>query len=146
MTVSGVSLVDANIWLALVFGNHVHHQTALVWFEGREENSCAFCRVTQLALLRHLTNSRIMAETVQTQFQAWRTYHALANDPRVIFIDEPRGLAEGFEALTQALYPGHAQWTDAYLVAFARAAGLDLTTFDANIRGVPGTSVRVLVG
>ena len=61
MPASGViKLVDANVWLAVAFSGHVHHAPAKTWFEGQNDATCAFCRVTQMALLRHLTNSKIM--------------------------------------------------------------------------------------
>jgi predicted nucleic acid-binding protein len=52
----GSKLVDANAWRALVFSDHVHHGAAKAWFDAQSAESCGFCRVTQRALLRHLTN------------------------------------------------------------------------------------------
>jgi predicted nucleic acid-binding protein len=60
MKASGISLVDANVWLAIALDGHVHHAAALAWFDGQAEGTCAFCRITQLAFLRHLTNPKIM--------------------------------------------------------------------------------------
>jgi hypothetical protein len=34
MPASGINLVDANVWLALAFSDHVHHAIARTWFEG----------------------------------------------------------------------------------------------------------------
>jgi hypothetical protein len=85
MAASGISLADANVWLALAVEAHIHHGAAKTWFDAQTEDSTAFCRITQLALLRHLTNARILGADVQTQAQAWKTYEALADDPRVIF-------------------------------------------------------------
>lgn len=68
MTVSGISLVDANVWLAIAVDGHIHHAAAVMWFDSQAEGTSAFCRITQLALLRHLTNPKIMgAANVQTQ-------------------------------------------------------------------------------
>lgn len=145
MPASGISLVDANVWLALAVKGHAHHSVAKAWFESLADDSCAFCRITQLALLRHLTNSRIMGAAVQTQAQAWQIYDALADDPRVVVLNEPHGVAAIFKALTQAAFPGHAQWTDAYLAAFAQAAGLEIVTFDAGLRRSPELKVRLLL-
>ena len=56
MPASGeIKLVDANAWLAFAFSDHVHHGKAKEWFDGQANDTCAFCRVTQMALLRHLT-------------------------------------------------------------------------------------------
>ncbi|MEI7820056.1 MAG: hypothetical protein WCK55_03995 [Verrucomicrobiota bacterium] len=49
-------LLDVNVWLALAADGHTLHVPAKKWFTGRGETLCAFCRVTQMALLRHLTN------------------------------------------------------------------------------------------
>ena len=91
MPVSGViDLADANVWLALAFSDHAHHAKAKAWFDVRPDDSSAFCRVTQMALLRHLTNSTIMGPFVQTQQGAWKAYDCLAQDPRTVFLGEPR--------------------------------------------------------
>jgi len=84
-----------------------------------------------MALLRHLTNSKITGPFVQSQQGAWKNYDELAQDPRVVFLSEPPGLEMSFRNFTQAMSPSHALWTDAYLDSFAletqsRFAGLDL--------------------
>jgi predicted nucleic acid-binding protein len=90
MPASGATRIpDANVWLAIAFSDHVHHGHACAWFEKQAESSCAFTRITQLALLRHLTNSSIMGKFVQSQQQAWQTWDQLLNDPRVTFEIEP---------------------------------------------------------
>jgi len=145
MIVSGVNLVDANVWLAIAVDGHVHHAAAVAWFDGQAERTCAFCRITQLALLRHLTNPKIMgAANVQTQAEAWRAFEALAADPRVVYLEEPPGLTAVFKSLTQISRPAHNRWTDAFLAAFALGSGLEVVTFDADLTGFAGLSVRLL--
>ncbi len=146
MTVSGISLVDANVWLAIAVDGHIHHGLAASWFDAQAEDTCGFCRITQLALLRHLTNSKIMGEAnVQTQAEAWRAYEALAADPRVVFLDEPSGLTFVFKSLTQLPRPAHKRWSDAFLAAFATGFGLGVVTLDADLTSFPGLFVRLLV-
>ncbi len=144
MPASGIKLADANVWLAYAADGHQHHLQAKQGFDAQAESSCAFCRVTQLALLRHLTNSRIMGENVLTQAAAWVLYEQLQNDPRVIFLDEPSGLESTFRNLTQAEAPAHDRWTDGYLAAFAAASGRQLVTFDQGFRRFTGVDVLVL--
>jgi len=145
MTVSGISVVDANVWLAIAVDGHVHHATAVAWFDGQAEGTCAFCRITQLALLRHLTNPKIMgAANVQTQADAWKTFEALAADPRVVYIEEPPRLTAIFKSLTQIARPAHKRWTDAFLAAFAMGLGAEVATFDADLATFPKLSVRLL--
>jgi uncharacterized protein len=130
MPAFGIKLADANVWLAFAADAHRHHLEAVKWFSAQSDASCAFCRITQLALLRHLTNSRIMGENVLSQANAWLAFDRLRSDPRVIFLDEPPGLEQIFRALTHAESPSHERWTDAYLASFAAASGLQLVTFD----------------
>ncbi len=145
MTVSGISLVNANIWLAIAVDGHTHHAAAASWFDVKAENTCAFCRITQLALLRHLTNVKIMGEAnVQTQVEAWRAFEALAADPRVLFLDEPSGINVVFKSLTQLSRPAHKRWTDAFLAAFAMGYGMEVVTLDADLTSFPGLSVKLL--
>jgi toxin-antitoxin system PIN domain toxin len=145
MTVSGISLVDANVWLAIAVDGHIHHAAVSSWFDGQAEDACAFCRITQLALLRHLTNPKIMgAGNVQTQVEAWRAFEALAADPRVVFLDEPPGLTSVFKSLTQLSRPAHKRWSDAFLAAFAMGFGLRVVTLDADLTSFPGLPVTLL--
>jgi predicted nucleic acid-binding protein len=93
MPASGkISLLDVNVWMALAADGHTHHALAARWFSSRPDEFHAFCRVTQMALLRHLTNTAIMGENVQTQAQAWQTYEQFLADPRVLFLNEPPNL------------------------------------------------------
>jgi len=146
MPASGViDLVDANVWLALAFSDHIHHAQAAAWFDAQVEDSCGFCRVTQMALLRHLTNSKIMGRFVQSQQDAWRSYDKLANDPRVIFLTEPPSVETSFRSLAQATAPSRALWTDAFLAAFALENKLRLVTFDQGFSGFPRLDLLTLV-
>ena len=144
MPASGINLVDANVWLALAYGGHVHHPPARIWFDAQLDQTCAFCRITQLALLRHLTNSKIMGPAVQDQQQAWIAYDHFTRDARVIFLPEPPSLEAEFRSLTQSAAPRNQQWTDAYLVAFANLSGAQLVTFDQDFRAFAGLNCAVL--
>jgi predicted nucleic acid-binding protein len=44
--------------------------------------------------------------------------------------DEPPGIEAAFRTRTLASEPAPKTWTEAYLAAFAEAAGLTLVTFD----------------
>ncbi len=145
MPAPGTSLLDANVWLALAVGDHFHHAAAKEWFDNQSESSCAFCRVTQMAFLRHLTNSRIIGQTnVRSQAAAWLDYEALSNDPRIVYLEEPTGAGAQFKQRTQSPHPSHAGWTDAYLAAFAKTLGLGIVTFDADFSNMPDLKVTTL--
>ena len=144
MPASGIKLADSNVWLAAVFSGHQHHTQAKAWFEAQLEGTVAFCRITQLALLRHLTNSKIMGSFVQTQQQAWITFDTLAIDPRVVFLKEPPGLEGFFRAFANSNSPSHEHWTDAYLAALSLATGTEFVTFDGDFRKFKGLKVSLL--
>ncbi len=125
-----IKLADANVWLALAFSDHLLHARARLWFDAQVDGTCAFCRITQMALLRHLTNSKIMGPFVQSQQDAWKHYNKFAQDPRVTFLHEPPALEVAFRSFTQADSPSHALWTDAYLSSFALETQAQLVIFD----------------
>ena len=60
---------DVNVWLALTHRRHIHHQIAADWFRERDE-AMYFCRFTQLALLRLLTNEQVMGTDVGRRQEA----------------------------------------------------------------------------
>lgn len=145
MPASGeIKLADANVWLAVAFSDHLHHPRATAWFEAQEDGTCAFCRVTQMALLRHLTNSKIMGQFVQSQQDAWKKYDTLANDPRVVFLTESSTVESAFRAFTQAASPSQAVWTDAFLAAMAVERHAQLVTFDQGFSRFAGLNLRIL--
>jgi len=49
-----VKIPDVNVWLAAVWSRHSQHGVAKNWIDA-EQDGLAFCRVTQMALLRLLT-------------------------------------------------------------------------------------------
>ena len=144
MPASGIKLPDANIWLAIAADGHSHHDAAKDWFNVQLEQSCALCRITQMALLRHLTNSKIMGENVQSQAEAWRACDLLRNDSRVVFLSEPASVEPLFRGFTQSSSPNHKIWTDAYLAAFAHASQSQLVSFDQGLRRFAGLDLLVL--
>jgi predicted nucleic acid-binding protein len=94
----------------------------------------AFCRFTQLGLLRLLTISAVMGDEVMTQPQAWAAYDRWLQDPRVTVVDEPPGIEPRFRSLTRRRQPATKDWADSFLAAFATAGHLTLVTFDRGLR------------
>jgi uncharacterized protein len=139
-------LVDANVWLALSVESHTHFEPARAWFKQQDFGACAFCRLTQLALLRLLTNAKVMGENLQTQRGAWASYGNLLNNQRCAFLHEPSSLDMQFQRLTSHDQPLHRQWSDSYLAAFAKAASLTLVSFDAGFKNVPDLQLELLTG
>ena len=85
-------LPDINVWLALVFEAHVHHDRAKQWFNEIADDTCFVCRITQSGLLRLATNPVVFRDDTMTLAEAWSTYDLLLSDPRVAYSAEPLGL------------------------------------------------------
>jgi toxin-antitoxin system PIN domain toxin len=127
---------DVNVWLALAHGIHPHHRTAIEWGESLDpESRFYFCRVSQLSLLRLLTNESVMAIDIATQAEAWRIYDAFYENGRTFLTDEPRGLEDLLRARTAKKRSSTKEWADEYMAAFAEAAHLTLVTFDKALAG-----------
>jgi hypothetical protein len=136
MPLSTTSLFpDINVWVALTYEGHVHHAVGAAWFaELQPDAALAFCRFTQLGLLRILTTAPIMGDEVMTQPQAWAAYDRWLQDPRVRFMDEPSEIEPPFRSFTRRRQPAAKDWADSFLAAFATAGGLTLVTFDRGLR------------
>jgi uncharacterized protein len=134
-------LVDVGVWLAAVWGRHVHYPVASVWVNGQADD-LVFCRVTQMGLLRLVSNPAIMGGDAVDRSQAWRLFDQLWSDERILWAEEPDGLDAVWRAISARDDKSHELWTDDYLAAFAQASDLALATLD---RKLPGRypSVRV---
>jgi toxin-antitoxin system PIN domain toxin len=126
---------DINVWIALTYEGHAHHSNAAAWFATLSEDATlAFCRFTQLGLLRLLTAEAVMSDEVMTQPQAWVAYDQWLQDPRVELVEEPAEIEIRFRALTRLRQPATKDWADSYLAAFATVGQLTLVTFDRGLR------------
>lgn len=131
-------LLDASVWLPLCAPDHVHYLRARRYWDEEAVEELAFCRVTALALLRHLTNPRILGDAALGGAAAW---HALATwlaVPRVTLLGEPAGLDEWLGRWSGELDLRGGHWTDAYLAAFAATSGCRLVAFDGDFVRYPG--------
>jgi toxin-antitoxin system PIN domain toxin len=129
-----VSLPDVNIWIALAAEGHLHHVPARDWFAAQPDASVAFCRITQMGLLRLLTNAHVMGRAPRTVVQAWDTFAQLRADRRLVFATEPEGVESAWCQLMTQAGVGPSSWTDAYLAAFAGAHSYSLVTFDTGFK------------
>ena len=123
-------LPDINVWLALLNPQHTHHIVAKQYWEETAASRIAFCRITMLGLLRLSTNKVVMGGTPYTTAQAWAAYQAVVALPEVTLVAEPAGIEALMQKLSAAPSFRSADWTDAYLAAFAQSSGLRMVSFD----------------
>jgi uncharacterized protein len=122
-----------NVWLALATSEHIHSSQARSWWN-QEDGVIAFSRLTQLGLLRLMTTAAVMDGKPLTMSQAWRVYDRFYDDDRVVFLAEPPEAEKNFRVRATGRLASPKVWADAWLLAFAQAAGGRLITFDKALR------------
>ncbi len=140
------SLVDVNVWLALLVRQHVHNAAAREWFEDLEEDQAGMCRLAQLGLIRLLGNHRVMGRDALSAVQAWELIAELLGDARVEFVAEPPDLDRVFPAILYYPVPTAKLVSDAYLAAFGLTASRRIVTFDRGFRQFRDLDLELLGG
>jgi uncharacterized protein len=142
---SSVDLLDANVWLALAAEAHTHHRRAELYWRNEAAPLVVFCRVTQLAFLRHLTNKSIMGRQTLTPAEAWKKCAEFLALPEIELIAEPTALDQHLQKFCDLGRTSPNLWTDAYLAAFAKCAGLRLVTFDRGFSKFSGVEELLIL-
>jgi len=140
-----ICLPDVNLWIALTSNRHLHHALATPWLESLADTRIALCRITELGLLRLLTNRQVMGQDVLTPGQAWNVYAQWRMDPRVDFLLEPAGFGERWRELGDKVVGGPNAWTDAYLAAFAVVTDATIVTLDRKLSTLGAAKVQYLL-
>jgi len=115
-------LLDANVLIALVVADHVHHDVAEAWL-GSTDERFATCPITEGSVVRLLIREGQSADTAQAVIAA------VNDDMRQEFWADD--LSYGAVSLKNVI--GHRQVTDAYLAQLARHRGGRLATFDRGL-------------
>lgn len=141
-------LADVNIWLALAFDGHAHHQTVRTWFRRKpRQRDLTFCRATQQSFLRLVTTASVAKgfdAVVLSNAEAWALYDRLRGGEQITWTPEPEGLEAIWKRLSVRGQSSPKLWADAYLSAFAIAAEAEIVTLDRAFRQFDGLSATVL--
>ncbi len=133
-------LLDVNVWLALTYDQHTHHEKALsYWHKVQREpgHRLWFCRITMLGLIRLLCQPVVMNDDVLKLSQAWETYARFLQLRTVSLISEPADLDQTMAAMIKKdKHQRHL--TDIYLYTLARCQGLRLVSFDTDFTHYEG--------
>lgn len=116
------TLLDANVLIALMVSDHVHHDSAEKWLTAGVV-AFATCPITQGSLVR------LLVRKGQTAGTARDVVSAIATDPRHEFWPDSISFAD----VNLAGVIGHRQVTDAYLAQLARAHDGRFATFDQGL-------------
>lgn len=127
------ALLDANLLIALVVAEHVHHDAAVSWLAG-SGTGFATCPITQGSLVRFLVR------TGQPAAAARGVVNAVENADRHEFWPDSVSFAD----VEVGGVVGHRQVTDAYLAQLARSRQGQLATLDSGLAHLHG-DVAVLI-
>jgi uncharacterized protein len=112
-------LLDANVLIALVVEDHVHHGPAETWFT-TSGAVFATCPITQGSLIRLLIREGQSAESARSVLR-----EIAASSQHEFWPDNA-----SYQDIPVAGIIGHRQATDAYLAHLARSYSARLATFD----------------
>lgn len=116
------ALLDANVLIALVVAEHVHHDAAAEWLSASDAGF-ATCPITQGSLVRFLLR------TGQPAAAARDVVSAIENSDRHEFWPD----SVSFAAVELTGVVVHRQVTDAYLAQLARTRHGHLATLDSGL-------------
>ena len=138
-------LLDVNILLALVWPRHESHDAAHAWFAKSGHQAWATSPLTQLGVLRLLTNPAVTQGAVSGVAALEVVAEATRHEGHE-FWPLDRGMTIGLKALAARLQ-GHRQWTDAVLLWQATQHDGVLVSFDSGVKALaPRDAVgRVLI-
>lgn len=128
-------IVDANVLLPILTEGHSHQPTAFAWWDRRGDSEAGLCLPVRMALLRLLTNVRVMGSGTLRPGAAWDVVQQLIDDPRVALVETvPDSHAALWRANVVRREPTPNLWTDAWLAALAQATDSEVVTFDHGFR------------
>jgi uncharacterized protein len=136
-------LLDANVLIALAWPEHSAHEKAGRWFARHGVRGWATCAITQIALIRVLSNPAF-SEHALTPSGALQVLSRNVDVPEHHFWGDAIAVRDALDQMSAA-FTGHQQITDAYLVALAMRHKGKLATLDRGIQQwAPAGSVEII--
>ena len=133
-----MSIADANVLLAILVEDHVHHSQAWRWWSGLSNPTVHLVPIVRLGVLRLLSMPVVMSGRPLTPTQALDAWGVMAVDVRCHshpLTDLPD------EAILRDCVTGRTAtpnlWTDAWLAALAATLDEEFVTFDSGFRRFP---------
>ena len=121
-------LLDVNVLIALLDGNHVHHARAMDWFLDRARREWLTCPIVENGTIRIMSGARY-GPTVFSPNDIAERLQLLMGETTHRFIADNVSLLDGGRVHRDDLKQS-SQVTDAYLLALAVANGALLATMD----------------
>lgn len=138
-------IADANVLLPLLTEGHAHQAPAADWWSACGDGDVGLGLLVRMALLRLLSNARVMGSSVLRPAQAWKAVQSLADDPRIEVVAQvpPTHAGLWYDNVARR-EPSPDLWTDAWLAALAQAHDCEMVTFDRGFRAFSKLKLRLL--
>jgi uncharacterized protein len=130
------ALLDVNVLTALLWPTHEHHDAAHRWFGARKSAPWATCPLTQLGLVRLVSNPAFSRDALSPA-EGLALLSANLTHARHEFWTETLAVPGVVKDMEKRLQ-GYRQLTDAYLLSLAHRRKGVLATFDGGIRSLGG--------
>jgi toxin-antitoxin system PIN domain toxin len=136
-------LLDVNVLFSLVWPRHESHLTAHAWFAESGRHAWATNPLTQLGVLRLLTNPGATQGAVSAASALAVLEDAIGHDGHE-FWPLDREFASALKSAAGRVQ-GHRQWTDVALLWQASERDGVLVTFDSGMKQLAGRELRASV-
>jgi toxin-antitoxin system PIN domain toxin len=133
-------LADVNVLLALVWPRHAHHSAAQVWFSAQGHKGWATNSITQLGVVRLLTNPAVTRGAVNAA-TALATLAEATSHPNHQFWPLDRPVPSVLAGVASEV-TGYRQWTDLLLLRQATERKGKLVTFDVALQALVNREER----
>lgn len=130
------ALLDLNTLTALLWPAHEHHDVAHAWFAARGKARWATCPLTQLGLVRIVSNPAFSRDALSPAEGLALLAENLTHQGHEFWNDDIQVTTAVQEMETRL--QGYRQLTDAYLLALAHRNKGILATFDRGLRTLAG--------
>jgi hypothetical protein len=138
-----ISLLDANVLLALCWEELEGHEVARTWFHAHAHHGWATCTLTEAAFLRLSMNPKLFPDPASFS-EALGILGSLRSSAHHHFLEPTGALDSEYPA---RLIRGYKQVTDATLLALARQKQARLVSFDKGLTSLtaPGWAETLLL-
>ena len=138
-------IADANVLLPLLTDGHAHRAPATDWWDKCNDAEVGLSLPVQMAILRLLSNARVMGSSVLRPAAAWNAAQSLIDDPRIEVLDQiPAAHGKLWYGNVARREPTPDLWTDSWLAALAQVHDCEMVTFDRGFRSFPKLKLRLL--
>jgi toxin-antitoxin system PIN domain toxin len=138
-------IADANVLLPLITEGHAHQEPAADWWDSCGAGDVGVSLPVRMALLRLLSNAKVMGSSVLRPAAAWAAVQSLIDDPRIEVLEQvPTAHDKLWHDNVARREPSPDLWTDAWLAALAQAHDCEMVTFDRGFRSFSKLNLHLL--